>query len=183
MNPTWNVLFGMLVVACSAMATYMISVSRERLWLRSKKSEDLYHKAEEVRYELSHFFRERYDLSLMAVYARNGGEIPRLNRQIVDLRILVGLYFPTLDANLSAAIAAAANAFDRLRLAEASDESNRAHALETLDFAVSGIKDAFDQLQKNILSVGRVDRIGRTSDAVLNRGRRVKAERVLSVGT
>ena len=181
MNLGWNVLFGMLVVACSAMATYLISVSRERLWLRSKKAEELYYKAEEVYYELSHFFRGRYDLSLGAVYPRNGSEILKLNRQVVDLRILVGLYFPSLDTNLSAAVAAIATALDRLRLAEASDELNREHALQVLDFAVSGLRDAFDQFQKNVLGVGRVDRVAKISDQVLNHSRRVRSERVLAV--
>jgi hypothetical protein len=183
MNLAWNVLLGMLVVACSAMATYLISISRERLWLRSKKAEELYHKAEEVCYELSYFFRERYDLSLGIVYARKGGEISNLNRQVVDLKILVGLYFPSIDVNLSAAVAATATAFDRLRLAEASDESNREHALRALDFAVSGAKDAFDQLQKSILGVGQVDRIAKFSDMILNRARQARSRRVLSVAT
>jgi hypothetical protein len=181
MNPVWNIVFGILVVACSAMATYIISISRERLWLRSKKSEELYHKAEEVYVDLSSFFTERYDLTQMAMYPRSGSELSTLNRHIVDLRILVGLYFPDLGSNLSAVLAAIATAFDRLRLAEASDESNREHALQALDFALSSLKDSLDQFKNNILSIGRVDKIGRVFDMVLNRTRHGQSERVLSV--
>jgi hypothetical protein len=181
MNSALIILFGMLVVACSAMASYFISISRERLWLRSKKSEELYHKAEEIYVDLSNFFTERYDLSQMAIYPRSGRELSTLNRDIVDLRVLVGLYLPTLGSNLSAVVVATATAFDRLRLAEASDESNREHALQALDFAVGSLKDSLDQFKKSILSAGRVDKIGRVSDMVLNRTHHAHSERVLSV--
>jgi hypothetical protein len=181
MNPAWNILFGILVVASSAAAAYLINVSRERLWLRSKKSEDLYYKAEEAYGDLSNFFRDRYDLAQMTIYPRNGLEMPTIGRQVVDLRILVGLYFPALGANLSAVVAATGTAFDRLRLAEASDESNRERALHDLDFAVSNVKDAFDQFKNSILTAGRIDNIGKASDAVFNRARRVQSQRVFSL--
>ena len=43
------ILLGLAVVCViggSATVTYFISISRERLWLRSQKSEDLYRRAE-----------------------------------------------------------------------------------------------------------------------------------------
>jgi len=183
MNSAWDILFGLLVVASSAVATYAISISRERLWLRSKKSEELYHQTEECHFELSHFFRARYDLAQMVVYPHKAGDIRSLNRQLVGLRVLVGLYFPTLGVNLSAVLAAISTAFDWLARAQASDESNREHALEALDFAVGNVKDSIDQFKNNILAVGRVDRIGKFSDIVLNRGHRAQSQRVFPVAT
>ena len=183
MNWAWDILFGLLVVASSAMATYAISISRERLWLRSKKSEELYSKTEECYFELSRFFRERYDLVEIAIHPHKTGDLRKLNRQLAGLSILVGLYFPTLDANLAAVLAAISTALDWLARTEASDESNRERALEALDFAVGNVKDSIDQLKHNILRVGRVDRIGRFSDIILHRGHRAQSERVFTVAT
>jgi hypothetical protein len=68
-----------------------------------------------------------------------------------------------------------------LRLAEAADETNCDRAMHSLDFAVSSVRDCFDRFKTGILSSGRVDRTGRFSDALMNRGHRVQSERVLSV--
>ena len=140
MNWAWDILFGLLVVASSAMATCAVSVSRERLWLRSKKSEELYRKTEECYLDLLCFFRETYDLAEIAVYPHNTGDLGKLNRKLAGLRILVGLYFPALEANLSAVLAVISTALDWLARSEASDKSNREQALEALDFAVGNVK-------------------------------------------
>jgi|SRR5208282_691878 len=181
MNLASIVLLGILVVASSSFASYLISVSKERLWLRSKKSEELYHKAEETYIDLCACFRARYELSRMVVNGNAARETASINRHIVDLKILVGLYFPSLSQQLSASLAAMATAFDMLALAEAADESNRDRALHSLDDALCDVKDSFDRFKVGILSSGCVDRTGRISDVLLNRNRRVQSGRVLSV--
>jgi hypothetical protein len=180
MNMALDILIGAFVVFGSAVATYLISISRERLWLRSKKSEELYHKAEEAYFDLCAFFRARYELSRMIVHPCDGREIAAINRHIVDLKILVGLYFPALGPRLSGVVAATATAFDQLRLAETSDGLNRAESLQRLDYAVSNIKDSFDHFKAEILSSGRTDRIGKIPDALINGRHRRRSERVLS---
>jgi hypothetical protein len=180
MNMALNILLGMLVIGCSAMTTYFISISRERLWLRSKKSEELYHKAEEAYFDLSAFFRERYELSRMIVTPHDPREIAAINRHVVDLKILVGLYFPALGPRLSGVVAATATAFDQLRLAECGDESSRTNALQRLDYAVSGLKDSFDHFQVEILRTGQTDSVGKISDVLFNRSRRRISQRILS---
>ncbi len=181
MNIASVFLMGILVVASSALVTYAISVSRERLWLRSKKSEELYHKAEETYLDLCNYFRAHYELSRTVVNQNNARDIAALNRHIVDLKILVGIYFPSLGAQLNGCVSATATAFDMLRLAEAADETNRDRAVHSLDYAVANVKDTFDKFKAGVLSCGRVDRTGRFSDAVMNRGHRAQSERVLSV--
>ncbi|MGO9391575.1 hypothetical protein [Rhodoblastus sp.] len=181
MNLASIVLLGILVVASSSLATYLISVSRERLWLRSKKSEELYHKAEETYVDLCACFRARYELSRMVVNENTWRDTGAINRHIVDLKILVGLYFPSLGQQLSASLAAMATAFDMLTLAEASDETNRDRALHSLDDALCDVKDSFDRFKVCILDSGCVDRTGKIADMLLNRNRCVQAGRVLSV--
>jgi hypothetical protein len=180
MNMALNILLAALVVISSAFATYLISVSRERLWLRSKKSEELYRKAEEAYFDLCGFFRARYELSRMIVHPYDGRDIAAINRHIVDLKILVGLYFPALGPRLASVVAATATAFDQLALVERSEGLQRAETLQRLDYAVSTIKDSFDQFKTDILRSGRADRIGRVPDALLNARRHRMSERVLS---
>jgi hypothetical protein len=180
MSMALNILIGALVVISSAFTTYLISISRERLWLKSKKSEELYHKAEEAYFDLCGFFRARYELSRMIVNPHDGRDVAAINRHIVDLKILVGLYFPALGPRLSGVVAATATAFDQLALAERSEGRNRAETLQRLDFAVSSIKDSFDQFKADILTCGQTDRVGQISDAIFNGRHRRLSGRVLS---
>ena len=76
MSMALNILIGALVVISSAFTTYLISISRERLWLKSKKSEELYHKAEEAYFDIYGFFRARYELSRMVVNPYDGATSP-----------------------------------------------------------------------------------------------------------
>jgi hypothetical protein len=175
-----EILFAVLLVASSAIVTYFISISRERLWLCSKKSEELYYKVEETHHELASFFRDRYELERLVVFPRSGNELSALDRHIVDMKICVGLYFPALEQTLSSTLNAIGTGFDLLKLAEASDETTRERALHNLDFAVSNMRDSFEQFKKDILSTGRVEKIGTRFDALINRNRRLQAQRVLS---
>jgi len=153
-------LYGLLiltVVGGSATVTYLISISRERLWLRSQKSEDLYRRAEKTYVDGLSFFRTRYDLSQARTFPRAHDDLAALNDDVSELNILVGLYFPALGPQLAAATNSLAVAFDRLRLAEAADLNNRERALDDLDLAVGGIREAFDQLKSAALCRGRID--------------------------
>ncbi|MCW2318256.1 hypothetical protein SAMN06265338_11569 [Rhodoblastus acidophilus] len=156
-------LYGLLifsVVGGSAAVTYWISISRERLWLRSQKTEELYRRAEKTYVDSIAFFRARYDLSQARTFSRNAGELDALNTDVSELNILVGLYFPALAPQLAAATNSLAVAFDRLRLAQAADLNNREHALDDLDLAVGGIREAFDQFKAAALRGGRIEQRG-----------------------
>jgi hypothetical protein len=158
MNATLT-LFAMLSVVCgSAVVTYYISISRERLWLRSQKAEELYRMAEKAYVDGVAFFRARYDQSQMKVFPCVGNELAPLNEDVAELNILVGLYFPALTPELETATNALAVAFDMFRLAQASDMSNRERALDNLDLAVSNIRESFDQFKGAVLSCGRIDK-------------------------
>lgn len=153
-------LYGLLIlgaVSGSAAAAYFISISRERLWLKSQKSEDLYRRAEKTFVDAMAFFRARYDLAQTRTFPRAADEMTALNEDVAELNILVGLYFPALGPQLAAATNSLAVAFDSLRLAEAADLNNRERALDNLDLAVGGIREAFDQLKSAALSGGRID--------------------------
>ena len=147
MSAVTMIMLGVLVVVSSAMASYFMGVSRERLWLRSRKSEELYHKAEETHLDLYNFFRQNYEISRSVVRQNDGRDIAAINRHIVDLKILVGIYFPSLGPQLAEAVSATATAFDMLRLLQTSDETNRERAFEALDYAVSNLKELVRPLQ------------------------------------
>jgi hypothetical protein len=99
----------------------------------------------------------RYDIAQTRTFPRAADDLTALNEDISELNILVGLYFPALGAQLAAATNSLAVAFDSLRLAEAADVNNRERALDNLDMAVGGIREAFDQLKGAALSRGRIE--------------------------
>ena len=171
---------GLLVIAGSALAAYAINVSSERLWLRSKKSEELYYKAEETYLELSNYFRAHYDMSRNVVNQNNARDVAAINRHLVDLKILVGIYFPALGPQLNGCVSAMATAFDMLRLAEAAPAPHLDQAFQSLDYAVSNVRDMFDRFKIAILADGCIDKTGRFWDGLINRGHRARAQRVLS---
>jgi hypothetical protein len=154
------ILCGLLILGAvggSAAAAYFISISRERLWLQSQKSEELYRRAEKTYVDGMAYFRARYDLAQARTFPRVADDLAALNDDVSELNILVGLYFPALGPQLAAATNSLAVAFDSLRLAEAADLNNRERALDTLDLAVGGIREAFDQLKSGALRRGRID--------------------------
>ena len=156
-----DIVFGLLMLSAvcgSAAAAYFISISRERLWLRSQKSEDLYRRAEKTCVDGLCYFRGRYDLTQGRTFPRAPDDLATLNDDVSELNILVGLYFPALGPQLAAATNTLAVAFDSLRLAEAADINNRERALDNLDLAVSAIRDAFDQLKNAALRCGRIEK-------------------------
>ncbi len=163
MNPVLIFTAMLCVVAGSAAATYFISISRERLWLRSQKAEELYRMAEKTFVDGSSFFRARYDQSQMKVFPCLGQELAPLNADVAELNILVGLYFPALAPQLATATNTLAVAFDMFRLAQAADMSNRERALHNLDLAAANIREGFDQFKTAVLSAGRVERGGETA--------------------
>jgi hypothetical protein len=142
------------------------------LWLRSRKSEDLYRRAEKTCVDSLSYFRARYDLCQGKTFPRVDGDLAGLNEDLVELSILVGLYFRALGPHFRALgphfralgphLAAAANSLavarDRLRLAEAADPNNRDRAPDDLDLTVAGLHEAFGQLKAEALTRGRIER-------------------------
>ena len=104
----------------------------------------------------SRSFAPGYDLAQVRTFPRAADDLSALNEDVAELNILVGLYFPTLGPQLAVATNSLAVAFDSLRLAEAADLNNRERALDNLDIAVGGIREAFDQLKSAALSRGRI---------------------------
>jgi hypothetical protein len=156
-----TIFYGLLIssVICgSAIVTYFISISRERLWLRSQKAEDLYRRAEKTDVDGLAFFRARYDMTQGKIFPRANNDLSALNEDVAELNILVGLYFPSLALHLATATNSLAVAFDMLRLAEAADGNNRERALDNLDLAVGAIREAFDQLKGAALNRGQIEK-------------------------
>ena len=155
MSETLTFLEMLSVIAGSAVVTFFVSRSHERLWLRSQKAEDLYRMSERTFVDTVAFFRARYDQAQMKVFPCAGNELAPINGDIAELNILVGLYFPVLTPQLATATNAVAAAFDMFRLAQASDETNRERALDNLDMAVGNVRTSFDQFKSAVLSAGR----------------------------
>jgi hypothetical protein len=167
-----------VIVFCAVMSaficvlTYFICVSRERLWLRAKKSEELYHKAEHLYTEIHLCFSVHYDDNNMALIHDLRSDQSAINAHLSDLTILVGLYFPCLKPQLAQIGQAMREAYSSLRMAEAADENNIDLALNGLIASKDVVTDSFDRFKGAILAAGCVERIGKTSDFLLHWKRR-----------
>jgi hypothetical protein len=177
------VLFSVFVVFSSAIVTYYINISRERLWIRSKKAEEIYRNTEEIDFKFSQCFGQNYNLIQTAVCKDKSENIFVINSTLVDLNVLVGLYFPSMCGHLSVLVGSVSTAFHWLEVAEATDEANIEHALQSLDLAVASAKDAFNQFKTNVLSVGSVGRIGISSNFLPKRRAGAQPHRVVSVAS
>ena len=141
---------GIFVVSGSALVTYTVAVSRQRVWLQRRKSEELFRTAEETYLNLYDYFRPHYEMRRASVKPNVSCDIAEVKHHIVDMKTLVGVYFPSLGRTLSGCVSATATAFDMLRLAEAADENNRERALDALADAVNSLGESFDRFKISI---------------------------------
>ena len=85
---------GIFAVSGSALVTYTVAVSRQRVWLKRKKSEELFRTAEETYLDLYDYFRPHYEMRRTSVKPNVSCDIAEVKRHIVDMKTLVGVYFP-----------------------------------------------------------------------------------------
>jgi hypothetical protein len=156
-----------LTVVASAIAagaaTYFLNISKERLLFVGRKSEELYCTLEALDGDLSAFYRKRY--ALVGEMGQGAGQVAgqvtgiehlhRANAYFATVRMLIGLYFPTLAPDLARVSAAALTARHGLESLEEAAQSGRAPRIEALDAAVCDLKDAIDALKAAALTTGR----------------------------
>jgi len=164
--------FCVIISGFTCFLTYFICVSRERLWVRATKSEELYHKAEYLYTEINLFFSVHYDSNKMALIHDRRGDQSTINAHLSDLTILVGLYFPCLKPQLAQIGRTMREAYSSLRMAEGADENNIDLAVNGLIASKNDVTDSFDRFKDAILAAGCVERIGKTSDFLLHWKRR-----------
>jgi len=148
------------IVVSAAMAgvvTYAINESREARGFIGTKAEELYCCAESIDRELSRFFGERYCLIAADRRRADRGDdaLQTAGMKLVNAKMLVGFYFPSLSPALARAIAAVTTAHASLRLWEKSGASGGDDLLAGLDRDIVVLKDALEAFKAAIIANGR----------------------------
>ena len=148
------------IIVSSVMAglvTYKINESRESRCFIGKKAEELYCAAESVDRELSRFFGDRYSIleSDSRGAASSDDALREAGTKLVNAKMLVGFYFPSLSPALARTIAAVATAHTSLTLWEKAGPSGRDDLLLGLDKDIVALKDALEAFKAAIIESGR----------------------------
>jgi len=160
--------------------TYFICVSRERLWARAEKAEAFYCKAESLSFAMGKLFAAHYDYDKRSVVRDEACDHRAIHQQLIDLRLLAGLYFPSLQPDVAEVEMALSSAFSVLRLAEKVDEDDVDKALDALRTSSEIVAASFKNLGAAALAAGCVERIGKFPDLLLHSKRRRNARALLS---
>ncbi|MGD1037711.1 MAG: hypothetical protein ABR878_11050 [Roseiarcus sp.] len=174
------------IIVSSVMAglvTYKVNESRESQCFIGKKAEELYCSAEAVDRELSRFFGDRYSIIGSDRRGAVSGDdaLQRAGVKLVNAKMLVGFYFPSLSPALARTIAAVTTAHTSLGLWEKAASSGRDDLLIGLDRDIAALKDALEAFKGAIIDSGRTAS-NRTPFASLRRRAKPMVEgRVLRV--
>ena len=185
METTYIVLTILLSAIAAGYSTYYLNVSKDKLWFKRRKAEELYCAVQSLDRELSSFFGARY--SLMGNNTR-GSEVERealrrAGEHLVTAKMLIGFYFPSISSVLARTIAAVASAHQSLKSLEAAHTEDRQQLLAVLDNAVAMLKDSLEALEASIVDLNRP--IANRGPLMLFRRRtkQMNAGRILRVAT
>ena len=157
METAYLVLTALLGATTAGFSTYYLNISKDRLWFRRRKAEELYCTVQSLDRELSSFFGTRY--SLMGDNTRSSEPekeaLRRAGEHLVTAKMLIGFYFPSISSALARTIAAVASAHQSLKSLEAAHAEDRQQLLAVLDNAVAMLKDSLEGLEASIIDIDR----------------------------
>lgn len=148
------------IIASAVMAglvTYKMNESKETKCFIGRKAEELYCHAEAIDRELSRFFGDRYALVDASRRSAESGNdaLQAAGAILVNAKMLVGFYFPSLSPPLARTIAAVTTAHAALQLWEKAGPG-RDDLLVGLDRDVVALKDALESFKTAIIESGRL---------------------------
>ncbi len=157
MEPAFMLVTIIVSAAMAGLATYAINESREARGFAGTKAEELYCCAESIDRELSRFFGERYSLIDSDRRKADCGNdaLQAAGMKLVNAKMLVGFYFPSLSPALARTIAAVTTAHASLRLWEKAGASGGDDLLVGLDKDIVVLKDALEAFKAAIIENGR----------------------------
>jgi len=141
----------------AGLVSYKVNESKDAKGYIGKKAEELYCDAEAIDRELSRFFDERYGLvdTARRSVGPNDATLQKVGAILVNAKMLVGFYFPSLSPALARAIAALATAHGALKAWEKSNPQSRDDLVIALDRDVVALKDALESFKAAIIETGR----------------------------
>ncbi|HEY1942253.1 MAG TPA: hypothetical protein VGH40_09030 [Roseiarcus sp.] len=142
----------------AGLVSYKVNESKDGRRFVGNKAEELYCHAESIDREFCRFFGDRYSLVGAARSAIGSGDeaLERAGATLVNAKMLVGFYFPSLAPALARTIAAVTTAHGALRRWEgASGTASGDDLVIALDRDVAALKDALESLKAAIIETGR----------------------------
>ncbi len=151
MEITTLLLTVVLSAVAAGSASYSLNFSRDKLYFRRMKAEELYAAVEKLDHELTRFFEQSYSLYDDAAPSAAERAGPLANSLFVSVHMLTRFYFPSLSPSLNRLSAAAETASQRLTNWRSASELDAENLLLLLDGAVSELKHATDDFKRAII--------------------------------
>ncbi len=174
----------LLSATCAGLVTHRLNISKERLSFRVRKAEDVYCTAEQLEDVLNNFFADSYSLVNHCLPRENEADAKigeAVGQHFSRLKMLIGFYFPGLRPSLSRVTSAAASAYGALQAYNKAPREEKEPLAEILDVSVVEMKEAFEAMKENILTVGAKEHVGRRL-VFLNRSQKaMRSSRVMPV--
>lgn len=166
-----------IVVFCSiisataaSLACYYISVSREVIFSRSDKAEQVYRISERLDQELQRFFEASYSL-LSGKTTGDRACLSEVQRFMTELKMLVGFYFPPIAPALSRISVAINTTLKLMQELDSADQADRERIIEAVDLAAYELRQAVQDLKSRIIAEG--NRLNSASFLALARHRTI----------
>jgi hypothetical protein len=140
----------LLSAASAGLSTFYLNASKETLTFWRQKAEQLFVETEKLERVLSNYFEHSYSLMQSQVSLPDDGALEKAGDHLAVMKMLIGLYLPSLTAMLTRIIAATATAHRALRAAQKANAADREALIESVDAAVCELKEALDCLKDGL---------------------------------
>lgn len=141
------------IIAAALVSAY-VNVSRERLWLRAKKAEDLYRAVEDAQASMATAFAAKLDLAKGRPPQSFAQEA--IIRGLTDVKVAVALYFPEVRRELACVDAGARTLVAALHSIETYETNGVHDQICNLDDAICNLRDAFEMLKGAVLRAAEI---------------------------
>jgi hypothetical protein len=150
-----------LSAAGAGLSTFYLNASKETLTFWRQKAEQLFVETEMLERVLSNYFEHSYSLMESQVAPSDESALEKAGDHLAVMKMLIGLYLPSLSAMLTRIIAATATAHRGLRAVQKAKPADREALIESVDAAVCELKEALDSLKDGLArEAGRLNQGG-----------------------
>jgi hypothetical protein len=153
MSYTYILETAVVLVPISAVTSLVIANYKERVWLKTKKLEELVYRVEALGVALSDVFRSVYGVESASMRMNDRRAFSRVESKIVELKLQTKIYFPFAYPKLMKVLSAIATTYDALeRVTTVKPEE--AHAMaEYFDMAHANLKDSLELYQRDLIEL------------------------------
>jgi phytoene dehydrogenase-like protein len=131
------------------MASLLAAHYKERAWMRRKKVEEIVYRIEALNLVIYDFFQGVYNVEIGVAHLNDRRTYARIESKLVELKLQIKIYFPSTAAKFAKVVSTMAAAYQSLEALAQSNDLQAQARLEALDFAVSDLLEALDNVQRD----------------------------------